>query len=293
MKSGGTLSKETDTRKWGDQGSDRMKYTICGFDQRTLVDMELNLQDAQILRWFIDFQNTSKMVAKEVDGKSYFWVKYSAVIESLPILGFETTKSVARHFTRLCDAGVLDFYLNKTQAGTYTFYRPGESYQSLQETFVGLAEDIPSPCAQDTDSQPKDSSLNKNSSSINTIVSFLNELAGTDYKPTTAATIKALNGRLGEGYTVDDCKAVLKLKWKEWEDTHLQQYFTPTTLFRPSNFEKYYNALRIDNSKDPREAELAKIRKAEDEKYCKKIVDGYRCGLKLYGGKCLECDKGV
>ena len=38
-----------------------MKYTICGFNQQKLFEYSLDINDAQILRWLIDFAATGKM----------------------------------------------------------------------------------------------------------------------------------------------------------------------------------------------------------------------------------------
>ena len=66
-----------------------MKYTIEGFQQQALLDLELDGTDAIILRWFVDFKNTGKMEKKIIDNTEYFWIKYSYIIEQLPILGIK------------------------------------------------------------------------------------------------------------------------------------------------------------------------------------------------------------
>ena len=77
------------------------------------------------------------------------------------------------------------------------------------------------------------------------IVTFLNTTCKTAYKDNTPGTVKAINARLDEGNTVDDFKAVITFKHKEWaNDPKMRQYLCPDTLFRPSHFEKYLNASR-------------------------------------------------
>lgn len=57
-------------------------------------------------------------------------------------------------------------------------------------------------------------------------------------KPTAQA--KLIMDRLREGYTVDDCKRVLRQKAGDWfEDEKMRQYLRPTTLYRAQNFVTY------------------------------------------------------
>lgn len=74
------------------------------------------------------------------------------------------------------------------------------------------------------------------------IVSYLNEKAGTKYKPTTAKTKSAIKARLSEGFTVDDFKTVIDKKCAEWiGDDKMEKYLRPETLFG-TKFEGYLNA---------------------------------------------------
>ena len=78
------------------------------------------------------------------------------------------------------------------------------------------------------------------------IVERLNERTGCAYRPTTAETVKAVSGRLSEGYTVDDFFSVIDSKSSEWGgDPKMRKYLTPQTLFRQSNFERYVNASKV------------------------------------------------
>lgn len=81
------------------------------------------------------------------------------------------------------------------------------------------------------------------------IVEYLNEKAGTNYRHQTKATQKLINGRLSEGYTVDDFKKVIDKKVAEWKGTQFEQYLTPKTLFAPSHFENYLNQKIVTEKK--------------------------------------------
>ena len=74
------------------------------------------------------------------------------------------------------------------------------------------------------------------------IISYLNEKAGTKYKATTDKTKKAIHARLSEGFKVDDFKTVIDKKCAEWiGDEKMEKYLRPETLFG-TKFEGYLNA---------------------------------------------------
>lgn len=74
------------------------------------------------------------------------------------------------------------------------------------------------------------------------VISYLNEKAGTKFRPTTAKTKAMINARLTEGFTVDDFKVVIDKKCAEWiGDEKMEKYLRPETLFG-TKFEGYLNA---------------------------------------------------
>lgn len=72
------------------------------------------------------------------------------------------------------------------------------------------------------------------------IVSYLNEKAGTNYKPTTKKTQALIKARFSEKFTLEDFKAVIDIKAAEWLGTEMQKYLRPETLFG-TKFESYLN----------------------------------------------------
>lgn len=65
-----------------------MKYTIEGFNQRNAIALGLNSEDLVLLRWFVDFKNTSDMKKKYIKHANDmgYWISYSYLIQELPIL---------------------------------------------------------------------------------------------------------------------------------------------------------------------------------------------------------------
>lgn len=74
------------------------------------------------------------------------------------------------------------------------------------------------------------------------IIDYLNQKAGTRYRPATSSTRKHIKARLDEGFTVEDFKTVIDKKCSEWlNNSKMEQYLRPETLFG-TKFEGYLNA---------------------------------------------------
>lgn len=97
------------------------------------------------------------------------------------------------------------------------------------------------------------------------VVSALNEETGAHYRPTSKATMRHVLARLREGFTVDDCREVIRKKSEEWSGTEMAKYLRPETLFG-SKFESYLNA-----TEDPKAKERA--RKAKEDAEWRKSID--------------------
>jgi len=82
----------------------------------------------------------------------------------------------------------------------------------------------------------------KNKEIVEEIIAYLNKKANKHFRATNKEAIKLINGRLSEGYTVSDLKMVIDNRCEKWlNDEKMNEYLRPSTLFRPSNFEAYYN----------------------------------------------------
>lgn len=74
------------------------------------------------------------------------------------------------------------------------------------------------------------------------IISYLNQELGTKYRSDSKAIREMINGRLSEGYTVEDFKTVISNMASEWSgDEKMSQYLRPSTLFAPTHFPEYLN----------------------------------------------------
>lgn len=90
---------------------------------------------------------------------------------------------------------------------------------------------------------------NEDVSMLVEVLGYLNEKAGTKYKP-VESNLKFIRARLKD-YCADDLKAVVDKKCKEWKGTSMQMYLRPETLFNATKFEAYHNGL--ENKKDNRQ----------------------------------------
>lgn len=74
-------------------------------------------------------------------------------------------------------------------------------------------------------------------------ISLINTISGREFK-LIDSNLKPVMARLEDGHTSADIAMVLQHKWLEWRHTKNEQYYRPSTLFRPSKFEGYLNDAR-------------------------------------------------
>ena len=239
-----------------------MKYTILGFSQEEMIKLNIDYVDALLLRYFVDFKDTKKMVSKIFENEKYYWVKYETVIEQYPILDIKKKDSVYRRFKKMVKAGVL-IHKTQKQGGVYSYYALGPNYLRLiaSDTNPNHTDLNPEPYGlesrRDTDLNPepygfksrtkdssiKDSSIKDNSSikyPYSTIVDYLNLKAGTKYKSTSKKTKDLIAARFKEEFTLENFYKVIDNKSKEWRSTDMEKYLRPETIFGPK-FESYLN----------------------------------------------------
>ncbi|MFQ7519243.1 MAG: hypothetical protein ACLRMG_05835, partial [Clostridium sp.] len=108
-----------------------MRFSFFGFSQRAAIDLGLDPADLLILRWFVDFRNSGKMISKEIDGKMFYLVSYSAVAEDLTIL-YMKKDSVYRRFKKMCDKNVLEKRVIKSKK-TLVYFNTSENFPKLED----------------------------------------------------------------------------------------------------------------------------------------------------------------
>jgi len=115
-----------------------------------------------------------------------------------------------------------------------------DTYQSFNSQVAGNSQSIDSRLT--ATKELKNNKNKENNIVCSDVITYLNEKAKKQYKENSSATIRMINARLKEGFTVDDFKRVIDFKASQWvNDATMKEYLRPTTLFAPSHFENYLN----------------------------------------------------
>lgn len=80
------------------------------------------------------------------------------------------------------------------------------------------------------------------------VLAYLNKKTGRNYQA-VAANLNLINGRLREGASLSQCKAVIDAKTTEWGgDPKWSKYLRPATLFNSTKFAQYVGDLKDDGT---------------------------------------------
>ena len=107
-----------------------MKFTYMGFSQIKLVEYGLDLVDAAILRYFIDFKESGQMVQEMYKNNLFYWVNYEKILKDNPIFNIKSKDTLRRRFKKLTDTQILTHY-HKKSGGSYSFYGIDQNYEKL------------------------------------------------------------------------------------------------------------------------------------------------------------------
>ncbi|WP_315118510.1 conserved phage C-terminal domain-containing protein [uncultured Clostridium sp.] len=227
-----------------------MKYTILGFKQSELVRFGLDMIDALILRYFVDFKDSGRMDEEEISGETYHWVRYDSIIEDLPILSLKKD-SIYRRLKRMTKTDILRHETIR-ENGVYSYYGIGSNFIQLISDFKTDPSELNTePCGDKsitlTEINPeqkinllKDPSTKDINNIYTSVVNYLNEKADKKYRVNSKKTQQLIRGRVKEGFTVEDFYKVIDNKVKEWSSTDMEKYLRPETLFG-NKFEGYLN----------------------------------------------------
>ena len=94
--------------------------------------------------------------------------------------------------------------------------------------------------------QYKGKSLNTiENTTLLSVVDFLNQCAGAEFRPNSKSTAEPISARLKEGFSEDDLKLVVEHKNLQWgADPKMFEYLRPKTLFGQEKFESYLQAAK-------------------------------------------------
>ena len=113
---------------------------IDGFDQSELLALGLDIIDAYIFQWYLDFAGSGNMQPLRdgsgnivmQEGKIYYMVRYQAVLDAFPIFGISTTRMVALRFEKYLALGLFTKIVKQTRYGKLTFFASTDKLFSLK-----------------------------------------------------------------------------------------------------------------------------------------------------------------
>ena len=111
-----------------------MQFSFLGYSVKKIMELNLDVKDVTILRYFDDFRKSGKMNYEEVDGVKYYWISYQNIENELPFLGLGK-RSIMIRMLKLRDLGILSHYTKK-EGGTFSFYALGDKYKKLLSSNV-------------------------------------------------------------------------------------------------------------------------------------------------------------
>ena len=103
------------------------------------------------------------------------------------------------------------------------------------------------------------------------VVNLLNELAGRRFH-VEPSTVRNLHARHRD-HGVEACCRVVRVKVLDWLGTEWEKYLDPTTLFRPTKFQKYLNE---PPRKAPPERKLDRLSAADADEIRRRRLDAER-----------------
>lgn len=79
-------------------------------------------------------------------------------------------------------------------------------------------------------------------------IEYMNQKCGTHYDPGDAKLYSQIKGRLEEGHTLEEFKAVIDNKARDWLGSEMSRHLNPFTLFKQIKFDLYLGAAKQKDS---------------------------------------------
>lgn len=126
---------------------------------------------------------------------------------------------------------------NKNEKKTILSGTPDIGYEKFLSSSEKKSQDDEKKCSAAYLSQASD------------VLNFLNEKTKSRFRD--EVNLKLIIARLKSGASVDDCRAVIARKFRDWHGTDMKQYLRPATLFNATKFEQYLGeCVVVDEVKD-------------------------------------------
>ena len=169
-----------------------------------------------------------------------------------------STKTVSRWVTQLKDSGYVNVVLNHKTGTSNEQTRKisiAQAYgQNCPRGWTKMSRGMDKNVQPPHDKNVQDNITSNNNTNnicgksgnpdiIDDVLSYLNEKAGTSYRPSTKKTRTLIQARQKEGFALSDFKVVIDKKISDWMGTDWEKYLRPETLFG-TKFEGYLNEKR-------------------------------------------------
>lgn len=112
-------------------------FNILGFDQIKIMSIQqekqinLNGNDLIVLRNMVDMIEGNRLESKDIDNKSYTWIKYSLLVENL-IFVSDKEDTFKKIVSKLVKCTLLERQVVKSVGnGAYTYFRKTELLESI------------------------------------------------------------------------------------------------------------------------------------------------------------------
>lgn len=171
--------------------------------------------------------------------EDHYW-SYNSVTAFQRQFSYATQKQIRTALEKLRDEGyILTANYNKAPFDRTLWYTVTDKAISI---IGGENTSNYIPPVENTSTEVQESVKEKKyTDEIKEIIDYLNNKIGSKYRYNTESNNKLIRARLNEGFTVDNFKQVIDIKYDEWiKKPEMVQYLRPLTLFG-NKFEQYLN----------------------------------------------------
>lgn len=191
---------------------------------------DLTLQEKVFLVEIDSLDNESGCYANNQYFADFFGIsktRVSIVINSLVNKGYITSQIIYKEGTKEILKRVLKIC-----------YRPYPT--KVKDPIQGKFKD------NNTINNTINNTVNKEYIPYSEIIDYLNKKADKKYKPSSDATKNKIKARWNEGFRLEDFKKVIDNKVAEWENSDMEKFLRPETLFG-TKFESYLNQKEVQS----------------------------------------------
>ena len=143
-----------------------------------------------------------------------------------------------------------DNIVNGIKFCKYKAIKPKKEVDGIQQSCTGIQQSCMGGIQQSCTNNIDIYNINNNIDNVEKdldpipyteIINYLNDKTNKHFRNSTQSK-KLISGRFRDGYKLEDFKKVIDIKTQQWlNDSKMNKYLRPETLFKPSNFDSYLN----------------------------------------------------